>query len=160
MLITQGRCLPPARVQVDEHFLIFPPPAFMTPEWSTAAPTCLGYPLRPAVRSDPCSYAVTAFALDPGVHENFHAPSTCGVSVSPSPVELLQSSPTGLQSQELWRLLLLMPNVGLITLTLWRISAIYFSPVFGSPTLYAWNLILSHMDPSYCLIMVFLCLCI
>ena len=52
------------------------------------------------------------------------ASSKSGVFVSPSPVELLHSSPTGLQSQMLWGFLLLMPdpqdgepNMGLRTLT-------------------------------------------
>ena len=37
-------------------------------------------------------------------------PSKSGVSVFLSPVELLQSSPTGLESHMLWGLLLLMPD--------------------------------------------------
>lgn len=36
--------------------------------------------------------------------------SRSGVSASPSPLELLHSSPAGLQSQMLWRQLLLMPE--------------------------------------------------
>ena len=36
MLITQVRCLPPARVQVHGLSLMFLPPAFMTPEGATA----------------------------------------------------------------------------------------------------------------------------
>ena len=44
----------------------------------------------------------------------FLPPSKCGVSVSPSPVELLQSNPTGLQSQIPWEFLvpLLDPQAG------------------------------------------------
>ena len=38
-------------------------------------------------------------------------------SVSPSPAQLLHSSPTGLQSQVLWQLLLLMPGPRLGSLT-------------------------------------------
>ena len=72
--------------------------------------TFTGDPLRPAGRSGPGSYEVTAFALGPGAHETLCAPSQSGVSVSPSPVELLHSSAAGLQSQMLWGLLLLMPN--------------------------------------------------
>ena len=37
-----------------------------------------------------------------GVHETLCVPSKSGVSVFPSPVELLQSSPANLQSQILW----------------------------------------------------------
>ena len=62
--------------------------------------------------------------LAPSVHEIFCAPSKSGVSVSPSPVELLHSCPSGLQSQMLWGFLLPMPDpqggepdVGLRTLT-------------------------------------------
>ena len=65
-------------------------------------------PSRPAGRSGPGFYEVPAFAL--GVHKNLYAPSKRGVSVSSSPVNLLQSSPAGLQSHMLWCLLLLMPD--------------------------------------------------
>ena len=73
-------------------------------------PTSAGDPLRPAGGSGPGSYKVTAFSLGPGVHETLYVLSKSGVSVSPSPVEFLQSSPTGLQSQMLWGLLLLIPD--------------------------------------------------
>ena len=71
-----------------------------------------------------CNHCV-AFNLS--ALETLHAlcvPSKSGVSVSPRPVELLQSSPAGLQSQMLWALLLPLPgpeagetNVGLRILT-------------------------------------------
>ena len=48
-------------------------------------------------------YAVIAFTLGPGTRETFCVPSKSGVFASPSPVELLQSSPTGHWSQMLWR---------------------------------------------------------
>ena len=79
---------------------------------------------RPAGRSAPGSYEVTAFSLGPSVHETLCAPSKSGVFVFPSPMEFLPSSPAGLQSQMLWGLLLPMsdpqagePDMGLRTLT-------------------------------------------
>ena len=65
---------------------------------------------RPAGRSGPGSYEVTAFAVDPKAQESLCALSKNGVSVSPSFVELLHLSPTGLHSQMLWALLFLMPD--------------------------------------------------
>ena len=70
----------------------------------------LGGPPRPSGRSGPGSYEVTAFSLGPSVHETLCVSSKRGVSLSPSPVEFLQSSPTGLQSWMLWGLLLPMPD--------------------------------------------------
>ena len=64
------------------------------------------------------------FALGASAHESLCAPFKNGFSVSPSPVELLRTSPTGLQCQMLWGLFLPMPDphtwefdVGLRTLT-------------------------------------------
>ena len=65
---------------------------------------------RPAGKSGPGSYVIIAFCLGPTVHEILCAPSRGGVSLSPSPVEFLQSSPAGLQSQILWGLILLIPD--------------------------------------------------
>ena len=57
-------------------------------------------------------------------HETLYAPSKSGVSISPSPMELLHLSYAGLQSQMLWGLLLtqcqtprMEPDVGLRTPT-------------------------------------------
>ena len=110
-----------------------------------------------AGRSGPVSYKVTAFfPLGPGAHRTLWAPSQCGVSVFPSPVEVLQSNPAVLQSQILWGLLLLLPDpqagkpmLGLRTFTpvgelLWYNC---FS-VLGSPTWRVWGLILSRVHPS------------
>ena len=63
---------------------------------------------RPAGRSGPGSYEATAFALSPTACKTLCAPSKSRVFASPSPVELLQLSPTDLQSQMIWGLLLLM----------------------------------------------------
>ena len=56
-----------ARVHIGEHSPLCAPPDFMTPERATAAPTSPGDPPRPAARSGPGCYGVTAFALGPGV---------------------------------------------------------------------------------------------
>ena len=59
---------------------------------------------------DPGYYPVTAFALGPYAPEILCALCKSEVSVSPNPVELLQSSSTGFQSQMFWGLFLLMPD--------------------------------------------------
>ena len=101
------------------------------------------------------------FHLGPGMHKSLCAPSKSGVSLSPSPVESLQSNPIGLQSQMLWRLLLLTPepqavepDVRLRTFTpvvkpLWY----NYFPVCRSPTQQVWDLILSQLHPYYLLVM-------
>ena len=94
-----------------------------------------------------CSHC---FALGPSAHENLCVPSKSGVSISPSPAAFLHSSPTGLQSQMLWGLLLSLPDpqagepdVGLRTLTPVREPLWYNCfPVCGSPTWRVWNLII------------------
>ena len=73
-------------------------------------PSSPGDPLRPAGMSVPGSYEVTAFALGLSAHEILCAPFKSEVSVFPKPVELLQLSPTSLQSQMLWGLLFPMPD--------------------------------------------------
>ena len=87
--------------------------------------------------------------LGPDAHTTLRVPSKSGVSVSPSPVEILQSNPTSLQSLILWEFLPLpdpqvgKPDVGLRTFTpvgglLWYNC----SPVCESPTQQLWDLIL------------------
>lgn len=78
---------------------------------------------QPPLQDPQVDLAQDAFSLDPSAHRTLCALFKSGVYLSPSPVELLQSSPTVLHSQMLWRLLLLMPdpqagepNVGLRTL--------------------------------------------
>ena len=80
--------------------------------------------------------------LGPDVHTTLCVLSKSGVSVSPSPAEVLQSNPPSLQSLILWEFLILLlepqvgkPDVGLRTFTpmgglLWY----NFSPVYESPT--------------------------
>ena len=88
--------------------------------------------------------------LGPDVYTTSCAPSKSGVSLSPSPVEVLQSNPASLQSLILWEFLLPLPDpqvgkpdVGLRTFTpvgglLWYEC----SPVCESPTQQLWDLIL------------------
>ena len=64
----------------------------------------------PAGRSGPGSWEVTAFALGSGACEILCALFKCGLSVSPSPVEVLQLSPTGLQREITWGFPLLMSD--------------------------------------------------
>ena len=56
-------------------------------------PASPGDPPRPAGRSGPDTYQIAAFALGPGAREILHAPFMSEVSISPSPPELLRSSP-------------------------------------------------------------------
>lgn len=74
------------------------------------SPASLGDSPYQAGRSSQGSLEITAFAVDPRVHEILYASSKCRVSVFPRPLELLHSSPAGLQNQMLWGLLLLMPT--------------------------------------------------
>ena len=98
--------------------------------------------------------------LGPDVHTTLCVPSKTGVSVSPSPVEVLQSNLTSLQSLIFLEFLLLLldpqvgkPELGLRTFPpvgglLWYKC----SPVCESPTQQLWDLILLWLPPSYCLI--------
>ena len=86
----------------------------------------------------------------PDAHTTLCVPSKSGVSVSPSPVEVLQSNPTSLQSLILYEFLLPLPDpqvwkpdVGLRTFTpvgglLWYKCSL----VCESPTQQLWDLIL------------------
>ena len=88
--------------------------------------------------------------LGPDVHTTLCVPFKSGVSVSPSPVKVLQSNPASLQSLILWEFLFLLPDrqvgkpdVGLRTFTpvgglLWYNC----SPICESPTQQLWDLIL------------------
>ena len=101
-----------------------------------------------------------SFSLGPGVQTTLCVPSKSGVSVYPSPVEVLQSNPTRLQGLILWEFLLSLPDpqvgkpeVGLRTFTpvgglLWHKC----SPVCESPTQHLRDLILLWLCPSYRLI--------
>ena len=75
-------------------------------------PPTLADPPTPHLLWGQCS-----FPLDPCAHKTFCVSSKSEVSVSPSPVEVLQSNPTGLQSPIFWGflLLLLYPRLGSLT---------------------------------------------
>ena len=83
-----------------------------------------GDPPRTASQVQPRFPWCLCFALGPSAREILCAPFKNGVSISPSPMELLCASSTGLQCQMLWVLFLPIPdpqvcgtNVGLRTLT-------------------------------------------
>ena len=107
-------------------------------------PASAGDPLTLAGRSGSVSFGVTVPSPCILTHTLFCVPSKSGVSVSPSPVEVLQSNPTSLQNLILWEFLLLLPDpqvekpdMGLRTFTpvgglLWYNC----SPVCESPTLW------------------------
>jgi len=110
-----------------------------------------------------------SFALGPSARESLCAPFKNGVSVSPSPVELLRTSPTGLRCQMLWGSFspCQIPihgefDVGLRTLTpvgasLWTS---YFSVglVCGASHPGGMGLLISGNRPSYLLMWPLLCL--
>ena len=89
------------------------------------------------------------------MHTTLCVPSTCGVSVSPSPVEVLQSNPAWLQSLILWESLLplLDPQVGKPDMRLRTFTPVggllwyNCSPVCESPTQWLWDLILCDCAP-------------
>ena len=98
--------------------------------------------------------------LCPHVHNTLCVPSNSGVSVFPSPVEVLQSNPASLQSLILLEFLLPLPDpqvgkpdVGLRTFT--TVGGLQWykcSPVCESSTQQLWDLILLWLHPSYRLI--------
>ena len=95
----------------DEYSPVPLPPVSLSLQWATAA---LHLP-QETLQDQQVGLAYASiksllFPLGPGAHETLCAPSKSGVSVSPSPLELLRSSPAGLQSQMLWGFLLLMPD--------------------------------------------------
>lgn len=83
-------------------------PVSLSPRWATAACASMGDPPILADRSGPVSYGVSAFSpLGHGAHKTF-VPSKMGISVSLGPLGVLWLNPTGIQSQFLWVLLLLL----------------------------------------------------
>ena len=125
-------------------------------------PASPGDPPRPAVRSGLGSCEFTALPLCRGVHETFCVPSKSGVSVSPSPVEFLWSSPmaftakcSGGSSSQCQA-----PRLGSLTwdaelLLLWEVLfPVWYNyfPVCGLPTWQVWDLTVSQMCPFYHLI--------
>ena len=78
------------------------------PTVSHSSPTSVRGPQVLADRPGPISYGIIAFFPWVLIHMRLYVFSTSGVSASPSPVEVLQSNPSGLQSQILWALHLLL----------------------------------------------------
>ena len=119
------------------------------PQWATAPSTTGGPPILTGW-SGPVSYEVTAFFSGSWCTQDLVCASRSGVSLSPSPVEFLQSNPTGLQSQILWVLLLPLPDpqagepdMGLRTFTPVRELLWYnYFPVCGLPTQHVWDFIM------------------
>ena len=126
---------------------------------SQPLPASPGDPPRPAGRSGPGLYGVTAFSLGLGAHESLCVPSKSGVSVSPSPVKFLWSSPTGFKAKcsggspsqcQTPRLGSLMWGSELSLLWENLCDIIIFQ--FGLPTWRVRDLIISWIHPSYHLI--------
>ena len=98
-----------------------------------------------------------SFPLDLGAHKILFMSSKTGVSVSPSPVEVLKSNPAGLQGPIPWGHLVSSldpqaekPDMGFRTFTTVRELLWYYcSQVCGSPTQQAWDLILLWLCTSY-----------
>ena len=112
--------------QTKEYFPELLLPVSLSPWWATATP-CL---CRRPFNTSRCVWfsllwGHCSFPLGSDVHTTLCVPSKSGVSVSPSPVKVLQWNPASLQSLILWEFLLMLldpqvgkPDVGLRTLTL------------------------------------------
>ena len=134
----------------------------LVPTVSHRHPVSAGDPPTLAGRSGSVSYGATPPFPGSWSHTTLCVPSKSGVSVSPGPIDVLQSNPASLQSLILWELLLLWldpqvgnPDMGLRTLIpvgglLWYKC----SPVCESPNQQLWDLILLWLCPSFHLIVV------
>ena len=76
------------------------------PSWLTDTSFSQEILPRTIGKSDPFSHGVSAFPWDPVQMKAFHN----GVSISPSSMMLLYTSPAGSQCQMLWGLVLPMPD--------------------------------------------------
>ena len=123
-----GPDFPKVAISRERHMQLNIPECFafivLPSQQATFTPVFPGCPLRTAVRFDPDSYGDHALPWNPNTCESLCAPFKNGVSVSPSHVELLHTSPTGLQCQKLQGLFLPVPDphvwdfgMGLRTLT-------------------------------------------
>ena len=120
-------------------------------------PTSVGNPPTLAARSGSVSYGMTAPSPGSWLAHYFVCALQEWSLCFPSPVEVLQSNPSSLQSLILWEFPLPLPepqvgkpDVGLRTFTpvgglLWYNC----SPVCESPTQRLWDLILLWLCPSY-----------
>ena len=97
---------------------------------------------KPAGRSDPVSYQITAFGLSLSACKILCVSFKSGVCISHNPLGLPKLSPAGVQSQVVWGLVFLVqdlrdgePSVGLRTLTpVGEPLQCNYSPVSVSPT--------------------------
>ena len=138
-------------------------------QWATANPHLCRRPSKTSRYTWPrLLWGHCFFPLDSGVHETFCVPSRSGVSVSPNPVEVLQSNPPGFQSQILLRRLLPLPDhqvgeldIGLRNFTpmgecLWYNSF----PVCRLSAQQVWEFdcnVIAPLLPSHCGFFVFRC---
>ena len=143
----------------EKHTLMSVPESFasnvLPPKWAIIT-TCIPsrsskncYQVLPRFLWSPC------FALGPSAHEHLCVPFKKGVSILPSPMQLLLTRPTAFQCQIIWGPILWIPDpqawgldVGLRTFThigesLWHS---YF-PVSGLPTRQVWGCLYHIIDP-------------
>ena len=156
VLLSQARYKPS-----DEYFWICSPPVLCPHSEPELPPSSPEDPPRQADRSGPCSYCFCS-GNPMCMGHCVHLPRV-DFSLSPSPVELLCSRPTGLQSQILWEFVLPMPDpqagyTGLRTPTsVGELLQYNYSPVCELPT-GVWDLIISQEFPSDHLMMILLSL--
>ena len=106
------------RADSNEYFPELILPVSSSLDWATATPNSAeDLSILPS-RSCLVSYGFTIFpSLGPSVHKTLCVPSKNGASVFSIVVEVLQSDPSGLQSQILWGLFLPFPDLQLGSLT-------------------------------------------
>ena len=154
------------QLQRNTHWWIFPrafPPMSFPHNEPQLSPVFTGNPPRTPVISELDSYG--AFAL-PWDLVHTCAPFKNGVSISSSPMELLNTSPIGLQCQILQELFIPMPDpqvwCGAQNSHFWRwISVIQLLPSLWASHPYHWRgmeLLISCNHPSYLLMWPPLCL--
>lgn len=118
----------------------------LTPQWATVTPCFSRRSSKNCSQVWPIFPWSLCFALQPSAHESLCAPFKKWSSFHPSPMELLRTSPIGLQWQMLQGLLLPMPDLQvwgpdmeLRTLTPVGESLWYsYFPVYGLPILHVW----------------------
>ena len=99
---------------LEKHTLMNIPKSFasnaLLPQQATVTPCFPRRSSKNCSQVQPRFLWRLCFALGPSTHESLCVPFKNGVSVSPSPVELLHTSPTGLQCHILLGLLLTVPD--------------------------------------------------
>ena len=96
------------------HMLMIIPKTFassvLPPQWATVTFNFPRRSSRNCRQVRPWFLGSLCLALEPSAHKNPCVPLKIGVSISPSSMELLLTSPAVPQHQMLWGLLLLMPD--------------------------------------------------